>query len=189
MEFSRQEYCSGLPFPSPGVFPSREDLPYLGLKPGLLHCRQILYHLSHWSLLNVLILAFPPFCFWDLYHYFGASLLSFLWILFQVDCLFPLCLVSLVGLYLAPSSATYSSVVSFLSNLLCLWSSFHRLQGYSSSSGVCPWWVRLVQGCVNSWWKRLGPALWWVELSFVPLVGRAIFQGMCFVESVSLVWL
>jgi len=28
MEFSRQEYWSGLPFPSPG------DLPDLGIKPG-----------------------------------------------------------------------------------------------------------------------------------------------------------
>ena len=28
MGFSRQEYWSGLPFPSPG------DLPYLGIKPG-----------------------------------------------------------------------------------------------------------------------------------------------------------
>ena len=36
LEFSRQEYWSGLPFPPPG------DLP----KSGLLHCRQILYHLS-----------------------------------------------------------------------------------------------------------------------------------------------
>ena len=35
--FSRQEYWSGLPCPSPG------DLP----KPGLLHCRQILYHLNY----------------------------------------------------------------------------------------------------------------------------------------------
>ena len=42
-----------------------------------------------------------------------SSSLSFLWILFQVDCPFSLCLVSLVGLYLASSSATYSSVVSF----------------------------------------------------------------------------
>ena len=32
MEFTRQAYCSGLPFPSQG---------------DLLHCRQILYHLSH----------------------------------------------------------------------------------------------------------------------------------------------
>ena len=37
MEFSRQEYWSGLPCPSPG------DLP----NPGLLQCRQILYHLSY----------------------------------------------------------------------------------------------------------------------------------------------
>ena len=39
MRFSRQEYWSGLPFPSPG------DLPDPGIKPG--HCRQILYCLSH----------------------------------------------------------------------------------------------------------------------------------------------
>ena len=41
MEFSRQEYWSGLPFPSPG------DLPKPGTEQCLLHCRQILYHLSH----------------------------------------------------------------------------------------------------------------------------------------------
>ena len=40
MELSRQEYWSGLPFPPPG------DLPDPGIEPGLLHCRQILYHLS-----------------------------------------------------------------------------------------------------------------------------------------------
>ena len=33
MGFSRQEYWSGLPFPSPGA------LPHLGIKPGLLHCQ------------------------------------------------------------------------------------------------------------------------------------------------------
>ena len=42
MGFSRQEYRSGLPFPSPG------DLPAPGIEPtGLLHCRQKLYCLSH----------------------------------------------------------------------------------------------------------------------------------------------
>ena len=41
MEFSRQEYWSGLPFPFPG------DLPNQGLNLGLLHCRQVLYCLSH----------------------------------------------------------------------------------------------------------------------------------------------
>ena len=37
MGFSRQEYWSGLPFPS------AEDLPHSEINSGLLHCRQILY--------------------------------------------------------------------------------------------------------------------------------------------------
>ena len=41
MEFSKQEYWSGQPFPFQEIFLSQ------GLKPGLLHCRHILYHLSH----------------------------------------------------------------------------------------------------------------------------------------------
>ena len=40
MGFPRQEYWSGLPFPSPG------DLPDPGIEPGLPHCRQTLYPLS-----------------------------------------------------------------------------------------------------------------------------------------------
>ena len=39
--FSRQDYWSGLPFPSPG------DLPHPGIKPCLLHCKQIPHPLSH----------------------------------------------------------------------------------------------------------------------------------------------
>ena len=41
MGFPRQEYWSGLPFPSPGIFPTQ------GSNPGPLHCGQILYCLSH----------------------------------------------------------------------------------------------------------------------------------------------
>ena len=41
MGFSRQEYWSGLPFPSPG------DLPDLELNLSVVHGRQILYGLSH----------------------------------------------------------------------------------------------------------------------------------------------
>ena len=41
MGFSRQEYWSGLPFPSLG------DLPNLGIEPRFLNCRQILYQLSY----------------------------------------------------------------------------------------------------------------------------------------------
>ena len=41
MEFSRQEYWSRLPFPSPG------DLPHPEIKPRSPVCRQTLYHLSY----------------------------------------------------------------------------------------------------------------------------------------------
>ena len=41
MGFSRQEYWSGLSFPSPG------DLPDPGIEPRFLHGRQTLYSLSH----------------------------------------------------------------------------------------------------------------------------------------------
>ena len=41
MEFSWQEYWSGKPFLLQGIFPNQ------GSNPGLPHCRQILYCLSH----------------------------------------------------------------------------------------------------------------------------------------------
>ena len=62
MEFSRQEYWSGLPFPSPRGYqvgspsgiplPSPSGLPFpshstQGSNPVLPHCGRILYHLSH----------------------------------------------------------------------------------------------------------------------------------------------
>ena len=46
MDFSRQEYWTGLPFPSP------EDLPDPGIKPGSPTFRQTLYHLNHQGSLN-----------------------------------------------------------------------------------------------------------------------------------------
>ena len=41
MGFSRQEYWSGLPFPSQGIFPTQES------NLGLLNCMQILYQLNY----------------------------------------------------------------------------------------------------------------------------------------------
>ena len=41
MKFFRQAYWRGLPFPLQVIFPTH------GSNLGLLHCRQILYHLSH----------------------------------------------------------------------------------------------------------------------------------------------
>ena len=50
VEFPKQEYWSGLPFPSPrGIFPIQ------GSNPGLLHWRQILYQLSHKGSLTIYI--------------------------------------------------------------------------------------------------------------------------------------
>ena len=46
MEFSRQEYCSGLPFPTP------RDLPVPRIEPvSWISCigRQILYHCANWE--------------------------------------------------------------------------------------------------------------------------------------------
>ena len=41
VQFPRQEYWSGLPFPLQGIFLNQ------GSNPGLPHCGQTLYHLSH----------------------------------------------------------------------------------------------------------------------------------------------
>ena len=71
MEFSRQEYWSGLPFPSPG------DLPDPGIKPGSPALQaDTFYHLSHQgsfqskerqsqmeeSVINILKLTRPMYC-------------------------------------------------------------------------------------------------------------------------------
>ena len=95
------------------------------------------------------------------------------WIIFAIITLTPFTgrlpisshLVVLIGFYLAPSSTTYFSVISFFSDLLqpsCrLWdcSSFYLLVSV-------PWLVRLVEGLVqDSWWEGLLPDLWRLKLS------------------------
>ena len=55
IEFSGQEYRSGLPFPSLGNFPTQ------GSNPGLLHCGQILYQLSHKGSPRILEWVASPF--------------------------------------------------------------------------------------------------------------------------------
>jgi len=58
MEFSRQEYWRGLPFPSP------EDLPEPGIKPGLMRCRQTLYHLNHLGIPFTILASVYPSAKW-----------------------------------------------------------------------------------------------------------------------------
>ena len=53
--FSRQEYWSGLPCLLPGIFLTQ------GSNPGLLHCRQILYQLSHQGSPGILVWVAYPF--------------------------------------------------------------------------------------------------------------------------------
>ena len=74
MGFSRQEYWSGLPFPSPGIFPTQRS------NPGLPHCRQKLYHLSHkvkeeskkislkLNIQKTKIMASSPITSWQIYR-------------------------------------------------------------------------------------------------------------------------
>ena len=51
MGFSRQEYWSGLPFPSAGIFLTQ------GSNSGLLHYRRVLYHLSHTVLISETVMC------------------------------------------------------------------------------------------------------------------------------------
>ena len=77
MELSRQEYLSGCHFLLQGIFPTQ------GLNLGLLHCRWILYHLSHivnisqkhWKLFsvkkeNLIPTQLPKATIWFLYFGF-----------------------------------------------------------------------------------------------------------------------
>ena len=66
MEFFRQEYWNGLPFPSPG------DLPNPGMETDLLHCRRVFTiwairkaHHKHEPIFIYLSLCTPPSDNWD----------------------------------------------------------------------------------------------------------------------------
>ena len=61
MEFSRPEYWSGYPFPSPVDLPNPGIFPAQGSNPGLLHCRSILHQLSHKGNLRILEWVTYPF--------------------------------------------------------------------------------------------------------------------------------
>ena len=96
------------------------------------HCSLVLPGLCQTS--HVTSQSAPPFFFWD----FELSLLSCLWFIFQVDCLFPFHLVVLLGLYFVLSSWRYSSALSF--HLTFCDYGFHsagsRVVGLTST--VCP---------------------------------------------------
>ena len=86
MGFSRQSFWSRLPFPSQQIFPTQ------GSNPCLLHCRQMLYHLSHQGsplyyiikhiLLNIIFKVFYPKKYTSNDRNLGVSI--------QSDVFFPL---------------------------------------------------------------------------------------------------
>ena len=71
MGFSKSEYWSGSHSLLQGIFPTR------GLNPGLPHCRQILYQLSHQG--NSRIME------WVAYPFSGGSSRPRDWILYQLS--------------------------------------------------------------------------------------------------------
>ena len=97
------------------------------------------------------------------------------WIIFTIitmlDCLSLLHLVVLVGFYLDPSSAIFLSHL-ILSNLLCLWSPFHRLQEHSFSCFWC-----LSPGGLG-WPRSLCRLPACPPVCLVPLVGRSVSRDM-----------
>jgi hypothetical protein len=122
-----------------------------------------------------MILAFSPFYFLG----FWSSLLSLLWVLFQVVCLFPLCLFDFVGFYLIPSFAQYFSVFSFFLTY-CVWGLFSP--GYREMVllfGLCPrlrgWSSGLSRDCVGRNWCLHSSGRRWV---FSSLMGRAVWGGV-----------
>ena len=80
MGFSRQEYWSGLPFPSPG------DLPDQGLNPCLPPCRQTLYHLSHQGSLSCTKFLGPAHALWTV---LSAAPPGIRWGAHLLPCRFP----------------------------------------------------------------------------------------------------
>ena len=120
MGFSRQGYWSGLPCPSPG------DLPDPGIKPGPMHCRQILYRLSFCLTFLASSQTLPPFFSPDPGHFHSCDSESFFWNVAYLRCiqvfLERFCLVS---------SSIYDPL-PFLFNFLWLWFFFQRLQDCSS---------------------------------------------------------
>ena len=82
--------------------------------------------LSHFGHVQLLAIYGAIACQEPLFN-FGLSSLSLLLIVFQVVCLFPLCLFHLLDFYLVLSSAQYFSVFSFFSHLSSLRSLSPRL--------------------------------------------------------------
>ena len=110
-----------------------------------------------------MFLVFSPFFSRD----FGSSLLSSLWIIFQVGCLFRFHLFGLVGFYLGPSSVTYFSC-RFIFFFLFWWVELYScLTGFwpeASSTGIYRQLYRAGSSCCDDLWEAsfqlIFPGVW-----------------------------
>ena len=133
------------------------------------------------SLLNVscmFSILFPRF--WIIFT-------TLLWILFQVDCLFPLHLFGLVGFYLARSSTAYFSVFSFCL-IYCVWGLLFSGCRFIVPIvfGVCPqgWFSGLCRLPGGRDWCLCSDGWGWI-LSFFWAEPCPV---VCLVMSVNLLW-
>ena len=125
-----------------------------------------------------MIISFSPFCFCE----FRSSLLSLLWILFQVVCLFLLHLCGLVSFYLILHlhyiSLSFLFFILtpfevFLSQALGLVYSFFLSVSAFWSLPTTKWFV------LTSFWGWFVTAFQWEEVfSFFPLRARAVWGGI-----------
>ena len=137
MEFSRQEYWSALPFPTPGDLPDPgiepESLTSLALAGGFFTTSitwEARWLSSYRSLVNICASS-PLFSQGP-----GSSSLSLFWIRFLEGCLLPLHLVIFLGFYLVPSSGTQLSAFS-LWLTFCNGFLFYLLWDCCSSCFLC----------------------------------------------------
>ena len=131
--FSRQEYWSGLPFLSPGIFLTQ------GLSPGLPHCGQTLYPLSHQgrsefflSLLNLACFQSEIICMPE--RYFGMASSSPLQVPPLLSSQIPMAWAGALG----PTSGSYHTwgLASCFSQLLSFfWNSY--------SLPACSYWASI----------------------------------------------
>ena len=131
MGFSRREYWSGLPFPSPG------DLPDLGIEPRSPALRQTLYPLSHQGSPKSPIIAF-------LYFHPSSTPVRWITLTCRLVCLWlqqkvlhQLPTVCCKFLSLTPE--TINNLAPAYQSLLCPAFSFLRPLLYSSRKTYCSW--------------------------------------------------
>ena len=110
-----------------------------------------------------------------------STVLSLLWIIFQVYCLFQFELAVLLAFYLVLSYRKYSSAVSFCLTFCDCGFCSTGLQFFLLLLPAL-WWMRSKRLVQASWSGRLMPAHWWVELGLVPLVG-VLYQCVCLAGS------